>query len=199
MIGGHGDDDINEAYPQVRGVFALTAGLMLSMTASALEVHKRTDAQGVVHYSESPPPDSANIASVETLEVKSDYKNPSPKENYYSIPNQRKRLKKSHLRQERARAQREARQMRYEQQTERILIVPQYAGGYSTVYPYMPYHYGIYRPCLPHRTCLPFFLPDRFTGLHPRGNFRPGVKQHSCYVNPVAWARPIGGTPLRVR
>jgi hypothetical protein len=37
------------------GGFALSAGLMLPMTASALEVHKWKDDQGVVQYSGSPP------------------------------------------------------------------------------------------------------------------------------------------------
>jgi len=48
---------------------ALAAGMVLSMSANALEVYKWTDAQGVTHYSGSPPPEEADIASVETLEV----------------------------------------------------------------------------------------------------------------------------------
>lgn len=190
----------------------LTMGMMPPITAAALEVHKWVDPHGVVHYSEAPPPESsADMASIETLEISNDYEPVvPPEENYYSIQNQARRLEARRLSLEQARAEQQAQEAtaRYEQQLQQAIVVPQ-STGYDTDYDYgagdangyfvgsgyyyNPYYgYPVpYYPSLDH--AFRNFSYNRSIGMSPRGSFVPDVKQRAPYFNPAARARMIGG------
>lgn len=181
---------------------ALVGSLMLPFTAAALEVHKWTDAQGVVHYSESPP-GSTDIASVETFEVQSEYKAPdqSTEEKYRSLLEVADALEKSRLAREEARAEREARAREQWQQA----MAPAYAGaaaGYPVGYAYSPGYYQN-RFGFPFRhfgSFGRFSQFDRFGPFLNRGQFVPDVQFRPFQnFNPAARARAIGGEARSLR
>lgn len=175
----------------------LAAGLLLPLTVGALEVHKWTDAQGVVHYSESPP-DSSDIASVEMFEVQSEYEAPaeSSREKYRSLLEVAKELEKSRLAREEARAEREA---RAREQWQQVMAPPAYAGvtaGYPVGFAYSQgyYHNRFGYPFGHFQGFGGFSQSDRFGPILNRGQFVPNVQFRPFQnYNPAARAQAIGG------
>lgn len=168
---------------------ALAAGFVLPTTAGALEVHKWANAQGLVHYSESPPPDAADMASMETFEVNSDYASPDEsRDRYRAMLEVAKELEASRLANERARAEQEARE--FEQWRQLMAIPPAYAGEtYPIAYPFTSGFF--HNPFFPQFR----FSSDRFGGpILNRGTFVPDVKFRPFQgFNPAARAGAMGG------
>jgi hypothetical protein len=167
---------------------------MFSMGANALEVYKWVDAQGVTHYSDSPPPESVDMASAETLEVLSDYEAPAEsKDNYRAILAVANDLERSRLARERIRAAEQSRA-----QTQQFMGAPTYAGGYGygAAFPFFSSPFAFHGPFFPHTG---FF--NRLQGpSHPlllRGNFVPDVRFRPPFFSPSAIARARGGEALR--
>lgn len=178
-------------------VMALSAALPL--TASALEVYKWTDEQGVVHYSGSPPPESVDMAALETFEVPSEYEAPaeSKEDKARSLLKVAKELEESRLAREEARAEREA---QARDQWQRMLAPPAYTytGGYAAAYFYpQSYYPGFGYPHFgrfPHFGQSPFLHDPRMGPILNRGQFVPGVKFQPFqprYTAPAPGVPPI--------
>lgn len=172
---------------------ALSAGLALPVGADALEVHKWLDGRGVMHYSESPPLDATDIASVETLQLNDEYKaSASAKRGYKAILEVAERLEASRLVRERQRAREDAQERRATES----MSAPQYGartGGYPITFPYASGYHS--RHYIPHYRYYDSFPYDGSVGL-ARGSFVPSVKQRSFFHNPAARARAEGGEPF---
>lgn len=177
---------------------ALAAALAGSPNLSALEVHKWIDERGVAHYSGSPP-ESADMAAIETFEYNDSYRTSEP--DYKSILELAKELEQSRLARERLRA-REAAQASALTPAP-IVGIPPYNGGvaYPITSPYYPsgfydHHFGDadfpYDDDFPYNDSFPY---GNSSGLQ-RGSFVPGVKQSSFFHNPAARANAMGGVAI---
>jgi len=172
--------------------------LAFPFAASALEVYKWTDEDGVVHYSESRPrTEAADIGSLETFEIDNA---PRPGDDsasdYRTMLDVAERLEQSRLARERARAEQATQRA---QQAATNTDATQYMDddvGYPVMYPRTGGYYRPYYPYYPY-TPRPYPYYDHSTWPLNRGTFVPDIKQRAVPYNPAARARAEGGEAIR--
>lgn len=177
--------------------FLALFALIFPFAASALEVYKWTDDDGVVHYSESRPRTKAgDIASLETFQIDNEHPpGDASASDYQSMLDVAEQLEQSRLARERARAQ----ELRDARQLQPIAVTPRYADddvNYPHIYSRAS---GYYRPYYPH---YPYAYRaqryyDHSTWPINRGTFVPDIRQRADSYNPAARARAEGGEAIR--
>ncbi|GEM_PF-2644755 len=168
--------------------------LTFPFAASALEVYKWTDDNGVVHYSESLPRIEADDrGSLETFHIAND-RGPADAEanRYRTMLEVAERLEQSRLARERARAH----EFRVSPLGQPPAVTAPYADdsvNYRVIDPYVSRYYHPHYP----QSYRPQPYDDHSTWPLNRGTTVPDVRQRADSYNPAARARAEGGEPIR--